>query len=179
MLILRTGLVLVVLGFATGTPALAQAPKSNVEDRIRRVETGLRAPFRLADAADVTFDLEARMKALGVPVVRGSTGHRGGHALREILTSAVDNDIVMTPDGPRGPHGSNHRFLLSGNYNTDPLADEAGGQITENVTEQIGCHNTVITLWDSNQLHTHVVNDPIVEIDLRIFLCYLSANSQK
>ena len=43
------------------------------------------------------------LKAIGVPVVRGSTGHRGGHALRKILTSAVDNDIVITPDGPRGP----------------------------------------------------------------------------
>jgi lysophospholipid acyltransferase (LPLAT)-like uncharacterized protein len=43
------------------------------------------------------------LRAVGVPVVRGSTGHRGDNALREILTSAVDNDIVMTPDGPRGP----------------------------------------------------------------------------
>ncbi len=43
------------------------------------------------------------LKAIGVPVVRGSTGHRGGNALREILTFAVENDIVMTPDGPRGP----------------------------------------------------------------------------
>lgn len=43
------------------------------------------------------------LKVIGVPVVRGSTGNRGGNALREILTSAVENDIVMTPDGPRGP----------------------------------------------------------------------------
>ena len=43
------------------------------------------------------------LKAIGVPVVRGSTGHGGGNALREILNSATDNDIVMTPDGPRGP----------------------------------------------------------------------------
>ena len=43
------------------------------------------------------------LKAIGVPVVRGSTGNRGGNAVREILTSAFDNDIVMTPDGPRGP----------------------------------------------------------------------------
>ncbi len=43
------------------------------------------------------------LKAIGVPAVRGSTGHRGGNALREILTTARDRDIVMTPDGPRGP----------------------------------------------------------------------------
>ena len=43
------------------------------------------------------------LKAIGVPAVRGSTGHRGGNALREILTTAQDRDIVMTPDGPRGP----------------------------------------------------------------------------
>ena len=29
------------------------------------------------------------------------------------------------PSGPRGPHGSNHRFLLSGNYVTDPVATES------------------------------------------------------
>ncbi len=43
------------------------------------------------------------LKAIGVPAVRGSTGHRGGNALREILTTARDRDVVMTPDGPRGP----------------------------------------------------------------------------
>ena len=43
------------------------------------------------------------LNAIGVPVVRGSTGHGGGNALRKILHSAGDNDIVMTPDGPRGP----------------------------------------------------------------------------
>lgn len=28
-------------------------------------------------------------------------------------------------DGPRGPHGSRYRFLLSGNYETDPYGDES------------------------------------------------------
>jgi predicted CXXCH cytochrome family protein len=28
-------------------------------------------------------------------------------------------------DGPRGPHGSNHRFLLSGNYRIDPYGEES------------------------------------------------------
>jgi len=44
------------------------------------------------------------LKAIGLPTVRGSTGHRGDSALREILTTARDSDIVLTPDGPRGPY---------------------------------------------------------------------------
>lgn len=56
------------------------------------------------------------LKAIGVPTVRGSTGHRGGDALRTILTAAKDYDIVMTPDGPRGPRREMSRgaiFLAS------------------------------------------------------------------
>ncbi|MEA3444713.1 MAG: cytochrome c3 family protein [Bacteroidota bacterium] len=29
------------------------------------------------------------------------------------------------PNGPKGPHGSNYRFLLSGNYEIDPFTDES------------------------------------------------------
>ena len=43
------------------------------------------------------------LRVIGVPVVRGSTGNRGGRALREILTAAMECDVVMAPDGPRGP----------------------------------------------------------------------------
>ena len=43
------------------------------------------------------------LDTIGVPAVRGSTGNRGQSALREILTNARGSDIVMTPDGPRGP----------------------------------------------------------------------------
>lgn len=43
------------------------------------------------------------LQAIGVPAVRGSTSYRGGNALRTILTAARDSDVVMTPDGPRGP----------------------------------------------------------------------------
>lgn len=38
-----------------------------------------------------------------VPTVRGSTGPTGRKALRELLETAHEFDIVMTPDGPRGP----------------------------------------------------------------------------
>lgn len=39
----------------------------------------------------------------GVTTVRGSTAKRGTSALREIFRTAEGFDIVITPDGPRGP----------------------------------------------------------------------------
>ncbi len=39
----------------------------------------------------------------GVSSVRGSTGTTGGRVLREMLRVAREKDIVITPDGPRGP----------------------------------------------------------------------------
>ena len=48
--------------------------------------------------------IAATMKCFGVDSVRGSSSRRGGPALRE-LTSWLNsgNDVVITPDGPRGP----------------------------------------------------------------------------
>lgn len=43
------------------------------------------------------------LKMAGVGVVRGSTGRSGRRAARELLDVARRNDIVITPDGPRGP----------------------------------------------------------------------------
>ena len=40
---------------------------------------------------------------VGVTTVRGSTGKHGASALREISQTAEGFDIVITPDGPRGP----------------------------------------------------------------------------
>ena len=51
-----------------------------------------------------------------MPAVRGSTANRGGNALREMIRRASDSDIVMTPDGPRGPRREMSRgavFLAS------------------------------------------------------------------
>ena len=46
----------------------------------------------------------AVMNRLGMGVVRGSSSKRASQAMRELL-HALDNnaDIVITPDGPRGP----------------------------------------------------------------------------
>jgi lysophospholipid acyltransferase (LPLAT)-like uncharacterized protein len=43
------------------------------------------------------------VKWIGVPAVRGSTGHGGGNALRALIKTALENHIVISPDGPRGP----------------------------------------------------------------------------
>ena len=48
----------------------------------------------------------------GVPTVRGSTGATGGRALRELLRVASENDIVITPDGPRGPSRTMSRGIV-------------------------------------------------------------------
>ena len=43
------------------------------------------------------------LRFVGVPTVRGSTGKHGASAVREIFQAAQECDIVITPDGPRGP----------------------------------------------------------------------------
>jgi lysophospholipid acyltransferase (LPLAT)-like uncharacterized protein len=47
--------------------------------------------------------VEAVAGFAGVASIRGSTGATGGRALRELLRVAKRYDIVVTPDGPRGP----------------------------------------------------------------------------
>ena len=43
----------------------------------------------------------------GYRVIRGSTSRRGSEALRELLTALNQGrDVVLTPDGPRGPRHS-------------------------------------------------------------------------
>jgi lysophospholipid acyltransferase (LPLAT)-like uncharacterized protein len=56
------------------------------------------------------------LHAIGVTAVRGSTNHRGSNALRAVLTAEGHSDVVMTPDGPRGPRRQMSRgtvFLAS------------------------------------------------------------------
>src|SRR6056297_1728269 len=43
------------------------------------------------------------LRFAGVTTVRGSTGKHGASALREIFRTTEGFDIVITPDGPRGP----------------------------------------------------------------------------
>jgi len=46
---------------------------------------------------------ENLLKAANVDCVRGSTGRSGASAARALMETAKEFDIVITPDGPRGP----------------------------------------------------------------------------
>jgi len=43
------------------------------------------------------------LRIVGIPSVRGSSKHGGASAVRQMMTTAKDQHIVITPDGPRGP----------------------------------------------------------------------------
>lgn len=47
--------------------------------------------------------VEGVVGAKGVKSVRGSSGKSGSRAARELMETAKQHDIVITPDGPRGP----------------------------------------------------------------------------
>lgn len=63
------------------------------------------------------------------PVSRPATGVRQESLYLSQASSAnmkcSDCHRSGDQDGPRGPHGSSYRYLLSGNYDTDPEADES------------------------------------------------------
>jgi lysophospholipid acyltransferase (LPLAT)-like uncharacterized protein len=52
--------------------------------------------------ADGSIVAEA-LKAIDVKPVRGSTGHGGAAALKELIEISKNYDIAITTDGPRGP----------------------------------------------------------------------------
>ncbi|UCC78643.1 MAG: hypothetical protein JSW64_10205 [Candidatus Zixiibacteriota bacterium] len=63
------------------------------------------------------------------PVTRGASG-RKLPSLSKVMGRGTSMDCSDChsnddADGPRGPHGSNHKYLLSGNYDTDPFAEES------------------------------------------------------
>lgn len=43
------------------------------------------------------------LRAIGMQSVRGSTNHGGADALRKLLAVLEHKNVVITPDGPRGP----------------------------------------------------------------------------
>jgi lysophospholipid acyltransferase (LPLAT)-like uncharacterized protein len=52
------------------------------------------------------------LRGVGVKSVRGSSGKGGKRAALELLKLANDNDIVITPDGPRGPRRAMSRGIV-------------------------------------------------------------------
>ena len=61
--------------------------------------------------------------AIGVGTIRGSSGRSGRSAARQLLRVAKTHDIVMTPDGPRGPQRTMSRGIVY-------LASRTGNPIT-------------------------------------------------
>jgi lysophospholipid acyltransferase (LPLAT)-like uncharacterized protein len=51
---------------------------------------------------DASYLTEA-MKRVGILTVRGSTNRGGVRAVRQLMETAKDHHICITPDGPRGP----------------------------------------------------------------------------
>jgi len=122
-------------------------------------------------AENVGFDKSPRnlMREFAVsdksqhPVTKASTGK----ALPSLSTSVPRGTMMKCsschtnddPDGPSGPHGSNHQYLLSGNYNTDVYSDE-----TPYAYEFCySCHDRSSILSDESfPFHSeHILGDPL------------------
>lgn len=80
-------------------------------------------------------------------------------------------------DGPRGPHGSNYPFLLSGNYSVDPNQDESPFAYDFCYS----CHDRSSILGnDSFPLHReHIVGDVLAGIrGTSCYTCHASHSSE-
>lgn len=82
---------------------------------------------------DGTF-VESILQTVNVNSVRGSSGRSGRRAAIEMLRAARANDIVITPDGPRGPRRTMSRGIVF-------LASRTGNGI---VPTAFACSNA----WD-------------------------------
>lgn len=60
---------------------------------------------------DGTF-VENVLRSVNVPAVRGSSGKNGASAALSLLRLAEEKDIVITPDGPRGPRRTMSRGII-------------------------------------------------------------------
>lgn len=56
--------------------------------------------------------VEGVVKFMNVRSVRGSSGRSGSRAARRLIDVAKTHDIVMTPDGPRGPKRTMSRGMI-------------------------------------------------------------------
>lgn len=69
-----------------------------------RYRKGMRKAFVLTSASPEGSLLALVMAHFGIGAVRGSTSRRGSVALRELAARVTQgHDIMITPDGPRGP----------------------------------------------------------------------------
>ena len=57
-------------------------------------------------------------------------------------------------------------------------ADHAGGEVGEDVAVQVREHEHVVLLRPLDELHAHVVHDPVVELDVAVLVRDLARNAQ-
>jgi hypothetical protein len=93
------------------------------------------------------------------------TREPSGRDLPSVLPRAASRRLLCSdchgsddPDGPRGPHGSRHEFLLSGNYDRGVYSEESP------IAYELcyGCHDRDSILSDESfPLHSlHILGDP-------------------
>jgi predicted CXXCH cytochrome family protein len=123
------------------------------------------------------FSIDARSQH---PVTRAGSG---AHLPSTQTTAGVGGIMSCSDchnsgdlDGPRGPHGSDHRFLLSGNYDVEVYTDESAFAFEFCYS----CHNRSSILNDESfPLHReHVVGDPIAgRSGTSCYTCHVSHGS--
>ena len=97
--------------------------------------------------------VESIVGGIGVGSIRGSTGRSGQRAARELLEVAKQKDIVMTPDGPRGPRRMMSRGIIY-------LSSRSGNPI---VPTAFACENS----WEiKSSWTTHTIPKPFSRVVL-------------
>jgi hypothetical protein len=56
----------------------------------------------ISQHADGSFVTDV-LRTVGMSAVRGSTNRGGARAIRQLISTTLDQHVVITPDGPRGP----------------------------------------------------------------------------
>ncbi len=116
------------------------------------------------------------------PVTKASTSGKSTSLTKSLgpgnIMKCSDCHTNDNPDGPKGPHGSNHRFLLSGNYDIEAINDESPYAYEFCYS----CHDRRSILSnESFPLHKeHIIGDPLKGIPgTSCFTCHASHSSQR
>ncbi len=116
------------------------------------------------------------------PVTKASTSGKSTSLIKALgpgnMMKCSDCHTNDDPDGPKGPHGSNYRFLLSGNYDIEPINDESPYAYDFCYS----CHDrSSILANESFPLHReHIVGDPLKGIPgTSCYTCHASHSSQQ
>ena len=135
----------------------------------------------LGTKKDILQQFSASVRSMH-PVTRPTSGSRTSSLKSSLIAGATMNcsDCHRSGDesGPAGPHGSNYRFLLSGNYNTDGKADES----PLSYEFCYSCHDRESILDnESFPMHSqHIEGDPLRSIPgTSCYTCHASHSSQR